>query len=247
MSMHKLTVGDGYTYLTRHVAAGDGGLASGDSLTAYYELTHQDHLPGRPVQADRGTARKRPRRRGGGPLDPGIGLLDARARPALPRPRRRLAAPTRAAPPTAPAGWSTSSKTSATPSPSIRPADLSTKRRPGSARTLPRAHSRRFTGQSKPVIDPVHTCRDEILGAWRPDWSGGTAAPLMSTSDQTGAPSRRAARRGDLQSDQPSAGISCGTPGTPSSKTRVSCALRSLGLNGTTPAATSDGENQPMP
>lgn len=39
MSMHKLTAGDGYAYLTRHVAAGDTGLASGQSLTAYYEQT----------------------------------------------------------------------------------------------------------------------------------------------------------------------------------------------------------------
>lgn len=39
MSMHKLTVGDGYAYLTRHVAAGDADLAAGDSLTAYYERT----------------------------------------------------------------------------------------------------------------------------------------------------------------------------------------------------------------
>ncbi|MEZ0446869.1 MobF family relaxase [Cellulomonas sp. ICMP 17802] len=37
--MHKLTVGDGYAYLTRHVAAGDAGLSAGDSLTAYYEQT----------------------------------------------------------------------------------------------------------------------------------------------------------------------------------------------------------------
>ncbi|WP_034622986.1 MobF family relaxase [Cellulomonas sp. URHE0023] len=37
--MHKLTVGDGYAYLTRHVAAGDAGLSADDSLTAYYEQT----------------------------------------------------------------------------------------------------------------------------------------------------------------------------------------------------------------
>lgn len=37
MSMHKLTAGDGYAYLTRHVAAGDAGLEAGASLTAYYE------------------------------------------------------------------------------------------------------------------------------------------------------------------------------------------------------------------
>lgn len=37
MSMHKLTAGDGYAYLTRHVAAGDVDLQHGGSLTAYYE------------------------------------------------------------------------------------------------------------------------------------------------------------------------------------------------------------------
>ncbi|MCG2802174.1 MAG: relaxase domain-containing protein [Cellulomonas sp.] len=35
--MHKLAAGDGYAYLTRHVAAGDAGLDPGASLTAYYE------------------------------------------------------------------------------------------------------------------------------------------------------------------------------------------------------------------
>src|SRR5674476_1541424 len=39
MSMHKLTAGDGYAYLTRHVAVGDAGLDAGASLTAYYEQT----------------------------------------------------------------------------------------------------------------------------------------------------------------------------------------------------------------
>ena len=39
LSMHKLVVGDGYTYLTRHVAAGDVGLSAADSLVAYYEQT----------------------------------------------------------------------------------------------------------------------------------------------------------------------------------------------------------------
>lgn len=39
MSMHKLTAGDGYTCLTRDVAAGDAGLEAGASLTAYYEQT----------------------------------------------------------------------------------------------------------------------------------------------------------------------------------------------------------------
>src|SRR5665648_1172906 len=45
MSMHKLTAGDGYTYLTRHVAAGDAGLSPDDSLVAYYEST--GNPPGR--------------------------------------------------------------------------------------------------------------------------------------------------------------------------------------------------------
>src|SRR5215217_747871 len=39
LSMHKLVAGDGYTYLTRHVAAGDTGLEPGQSLTGYYEQT----------------------------------------------------------------------------------------------------------------------------------------------------------------------------------------------------------------
>ena len=45
MSMHKLTVGDGYAYLTRHVAAGDADLSAGESLTAYYEQS--GNPPGR--------------------------------------------------------------------------------------------------------------------------------------------------------------------------------------------------------
>ena len=45
MSMHKLTAGDGYAYLTRHVAAGDAGLSPDDSLVAYYEST--GNPPGR--------------------------------------------------------------------------------------------------------------------------------------------------------------------------------------------------------
>jgi conjugative relaxase-like TrwC/TraI family protein len=45
MSMHKLMAGDGYTYLTRHVAAGDAGLGHADSLVAYYEAT--GNPPGR--------------------------------------------------------------------------------------------------------------------------------------------------------------------------------------------------------
>jgi len=45
MSMHKLMAGDGYTYLTRHVAAGDAGLNHADSLVDYYEAT--GNPPGR--------------------------------------------------------------------------------------------------------------------------------------------------------------------------------------------------------
>jgi conjugative relaxase-like TrwC/TraI family protein len=45
MSMHKLTAGDGYTYLMRHVAAGDAGLSPDASLVAYYEAT--GNPPGR--------------------------------------------------------------------------------------------------------------------------------------------------------------------------------------------------------
>ena len=69
LSMHKLTVGDGYAYLTRHVAAGDAGLAAGDSLTAYYEQT--GNPPGRWI---------------GGGLN---ALGDGRLAPARPCPRRR--------------------------------------------------------------------------------------------------------------------------------------------------------------
>lgn len=39
MSMHKLVGGDGYTYLTRQVAAGDARLADTEPLVAYYEAT----------------------------------------------------------------------------------------------------------------------------------------------------------------------------------------------------------------
>jgi hypothetical protein len=45
MSMHKLTAGDGYRYLTRYVAAGDAGLSAGEALTAYYEAS--GNPPGR--------------------------------------------------------------------------------------------------------------------------------------------------------------------------------------------------------
>lgn len=39
MGMHKLVTGDGYRYLTRQVAAGDGRLAPGDGLSSYYAAT----------------------------------------------------------------------------------------------------------------------------------------------------------------------------------------------------------------
>jgi hypothetical protein len=39
LSMHKLLAGDGYTYLTSQVAAGETGLAAGEPLVAYYEAT----------------------------------------------------------------------------------------------------------------------------------------------------------------------------------------------------------------
>ena len=37
MSLHKLSAGDGYTYLTRQVAAADDTHRGRDSLGAYYE------------------------------------------------------------------------------------------------------------------------------------------------------------------------------------------------------------------
>ncbi len=45
MSMHKLTAGQGYRYLTRHVAAGDAGLTAADSLSGYYAVS--GNPPGR--------------------------------------------------------------------------------------------------------------------------------------------------------------------------------------------------------
>lgn len=38
MSMHKLTARDGYAYLTRQVAAGDGALEPGASLTGLRDI-----------------------------------------------------------------------------------------------------------------------------------------------------------------------------------------------------------------
>jgi hypothetical protein len=36
MTVHKLSAGDGYTYLTRQVASADERRAAGQSLAAYY-------------------------------------------------------------------------------------------------------------------------------------------------------------------------------------------------------------------
>ncbi len=49
MGMHKLLAGDGYAYLTRQVAAGDGRVGARESLVAYYEATGTP--PGRWVGA----------------------------------------------------------------------------------------------------------------------------------------------------------------------------------------------------
>ncbi|WP_306211065.1 MobF family relaxase [Actinoplanes sp. RD1] len=45
MTLHKLTVGDGYTYLTRHIAGGDTDRQPGQDATAYY--TDHGNPPGR--------------------------------------------------------------------------------------------------------------------------------------------------------------------------------------------------------
>src|SRR5680860_197485 len=45
MTLHKLHAGDGYTYLTRQVAAGDEGRSPGQQLTDYY--TASGNPPGR--------------------------------------------------------------------------------------------------------------------------------------------------------------------------------------------------------
>src|SRR5689334_18968463 len=49
MTLHKLHAGDGYTYLTRHVAAGDEGRSPGQQLTDYY--TASGNPPGRWIGA----------------------------------------------------------------------------------------------------------------------------------------------------------------------------------------------------
>ena len=49
MTLHKLHAGDGYTYLTRQVAAGDEGRSPGQQLTDYY--TASGNPPGRWVGA----------------------------------------------------------------------------------------------------------------------------------------------------------------------------------------------------
>ena len=45
LSIHKMVAGDGYRYLTRHVAVNDGAAASGQSVTDYYAAT--GNPPGR--------------------------------------------------------------------------------------------------------------------------------------------------------------------------------------------------------
>jgi hypothetical protein len=45
MTLHKLHAGDGYTYLTRQVAAGDEGRSPGQELADYY--TASGNPPGR--------------------------------------------------------------------------------------------------------------------------------------------------------------------------------------------------------
>src|SRR3954468_13440890 len=49
MTLHKLYSGDGYTYLTRQVAAGDEGRSPGQQLADYY--TASGNPPGRWVGA----------------------------------------------------------------------------------------------------------------------------------------------------------------------------------------------------
>ena len=44
MTIAKITAGDGYTYLTRHVAHGDAGVAGARDAAAYY--TAQGNPPG---------------------------------------------------------------------------------------------------------------------------------------------------------------------------------------------------------
>ena len=84
MSMHKLTVGDGYAYLTRHVAAGDAGLVR-------RRLAHRVlRADGQPVGAVDRRRSERPRRRAaqgrrGRVRGRDDGGLPRRARPDHPR------------------------------------------------------------------------------------------------------------------------------------------------------------------
>lgn len=39
LSIHKMVAGEGYRYLTRHVAVNDGAAANGQSVTDYYAAT----------------------------------------------------------------------------------------------------------------------------------------------------------------------------------------------------------------
>lgn len=45
LSIHKMVAGEGYRYLTRHVAVNDGAAANGQSVTDYYAIT--GNPPGR--------------------------------------------------------------------------------------------------------------------------------------------------------------------------------------------------------
>ena len=65
MTLHKLHAGDGYTYLTRQVAAGDEGRSPGQQLTDYY--TASGNPPGRWVGRSRSTSRCRHARNGSRP------------------------------------------------------------------------------------------------------------------------------------------------------------------------------------
>ena len=54
MTIHKITAGDGYTYLTRQVAAGDSSPERGKSAAEYYTETGNKHLYYRYFEPDDG-------------------------------------------------------------------------------------------------------------------------------------------------------------------------------------------------
>ena len=66
MTLHKLHAGDGYTYLTRQVAAGDEGRSPGQQLTDYYTASGQPpaagSAPGRRTCSPRAAGPDRPAR-----------------------------------------------------------------------------------------------------------------------------------------------------------------------------------------